>query len=254
MGRVLIFLYGVASYLAFFGTILYAIGFTTRLVVPKAINDGEAVGPLTAVVIDCLLLGLFAVQHAVMARPAFKDWWTKIIPTAAERSTFVLVSSLILLLTFWQWRPLPGVVWAVEQPVAGVLLATSLVGWALVFYSTFLIDHFDLFGLRQVSLHLLGREYHHPPFSDHALYRWVRHPLMAGFLIAFWFTPLMTYGHLLFAALTTGYILIGIQMEERDLVTFLGAPYEEYRKRTPMLVPWRSPTRPTTTESANDAD
>ena len=243
MKRSLIFAYGLLAYAAFLVTILYAIGFVGNFVVPKSIDTGET-GPIwLAVLINVGFLGLFAIQHTIMARPAFKRWWTRIIPAAAERSTFVLIASAILLMMFWQWRPISTVVWNVDTPALRfALIAVSMVGWAIVLYSSFLIDHFDLFGLRQVVLHLRGREYGQKPFTERSLYRMVRHPLMLGFLIAFWATPTMTAGHLLFALVTTGYILIGTRIEERDLVGHLGEAYVEYRRRTPMLVPLKVPS------------
>ncbi len=245
----LVMLYGIIGYASFLIAILYAIGFLGGFVVPKPINTGDSAPPALSVLIDSLLLGLFAVQHTIMARPAFKKWWTRFIPVAIERSTFVLIASLIFLLLFWQWRPLPTVVWSVEHSVAKALLVgLSLAGWALVFYSSFLIDHFDLFGLRQTFFHWRGRTYSHPAFQQPLLYRLVRNPLMLGFLIAFWSTPVMTQGHLLFAALATAYIFVGIQFEERDLLRILGENYRRYRQRTPMLLPW--PRRRLTSKSA----
>jgi len=243
MGRILILLYGVVAYLAFFVTILYAIGFVGSFQVgefslPKTIDTG-AEGPLgMAILVNLALLGAFAVQHTVMARPAFKTWWTKVIPAAAERSTFVLAASAILMLTFWQWRPMTDVIWSIEQPVLrALMIGGSLLGWAMVFYSSFLIDHFELFGLRQVILHARRKQYTHSPFVVRSLYRFVRHPLMCGFLLAFWFTPTMTAGHLLFSAATTGYILFGTSIEERDLLRHLGEDYRRYRERTPAFFP-----------------
>ena len=238
MSRVVIFLYGLLAYACFFFTILYAIGFVGGIVVPKGIDDGTvgAVGP--SILINVAFLLTFAVQHTIMARPAFKRWWTRIIPKAAERSTFVIVTSAILVTTFWQWRPLTGIVWDVETPaLRAVLWGGFALGWGMVFYSTFLIDHFDLFGLRQVVLNLRRRPYAPTPFVERSLYRIVRNPLMLGFVIAFWTTPTMTTGHLLFAAVTTAYIIFGINVEERDIAKALGPEYESYRARTPMLIP-----------------
>lgn len=239
MKRLLTLAYGVVAYGVFFATFLYLIGFVGGLVVPKDVNTGEA-GPLgAALLINSLLLGLFAVQHAVMARPAFKAWWTRIVPEAVERSTYVLATCVVLGLMVWQWRPIEGTIWLIEQPIASRLLqALFFFGWGLVLFSSFLIDHFDLFGLRQVWLYFRGKEYTAHPFVERSLYRIVRHPLMLGFLIAFWATPNMTGGHLVFALLTTGYILIGTRIEERDLVQILGDDYIEYRARTPGLIPF----------------
>lgn len=239
MNKTVAILYGVIAYVVFLAAFLYAIGFVESMVVPKAINDGEATSAITAVIINVLLLGLFGIQHSIMARPAFKDWWTRIVPKPVERSTFVLIASLILVLMYWQWRPMIGVVWHVEAQWARVLLfAVSFMGWALVLYSTFLIDHFDLFGLRQVWLHFKGKPYTFPHFQERSVYRYVRHPLMLGFIVAFWSTPHMTVGHMLFAVVTTAYILVALQIEERDLIKFHGDDYRNYRKRTSMLVPW----------------
>ncbi|HYI09151.1 MAG TPA: isoprenylcysteine carboxylmethyltransferase family protein [Thermoanaerobaculia bacterium] len=233
------FTYGVVSYAIFFATFLYAIGFIGGFGVPTTL-DGPRQEPLArAIAVDVLLLGLFAVQHSVMARRWFKERWTRIVPPPVERSTYVLFSSLALILLFWLWRPLGGVVWAVDDPAGrAVLLALFAFGWGLVLVSTFLINHFDLFGLRQVWLFLRGRPYTKLHFGTPGPYRLVRHPLYVGWFFAFWMTPTMTYAHLLFAVATTAYILIAIRFEERDLVHEHGASYEDYRRRVPMLVPF----------------
>jgi len=237
MRRMPAFVYGVVSYAIFFGTFLYAVGFVGNLVVPKSL-DSAPVGPLgTSLLINLGLLALFAVQHSVMARPAFKQVWTRIVPEPIERSTYVLASSLALILLFWQWRPLGGVVWDVQDPVGRALLLSGFAfGWLLVLVTTFLINHFDLFGLRQVWLHLRGRRYRPLPFKTPGPYRIVRHPLYVGWLFAFWATPTMTVTHLLFAVVTTSYILLAIRLEERDLIA-AHPEYSEYQKRVPMLVP-----------------
>jgi protein-S-isoprenylcysteine O-methyltransferase Ste14 len=239
MTRTLFLVYGLLAYLLFFVAFVYAIGFVAGVGVPKGVNDGTIVLVSRAILIDLLLLSLFAVQHNVMARPRFKEWWTRFVPRPIERATFVAASSLLLLLLYWQWRPLPEIVWQVDNIVGrGVLWALYFLGWAIVLYSSFVIDHFELFGLKQVWLHLRGQESATAPFSERSLYRWVRHPLMFGFILAFWSAPTMTLGRLLFAVVTTVWILIAIQIEERDLESFLGAPYRHYRQRTPMLLPW----------------
>lgn len=238
MARVLAFVYGLAAYAVFFVTFLYAIGFVGNLVVPKGIDTG-ANGPLTtALAVDALLLALFAVQHSVMARRGFKRWWTQIVPSSIERSTFVLVSSLVLLLMYWQWRPLPATVWSVENPaVAGLIRGFFWIGWLTVLFSTYMIDHFDLFGLRQVYVNLKHEPYRPPDFSTRGLYRFVRHPIMLGFIVAFWAAPHMTVGHLVFAIATTAYILVALQLEERDLLAIHGRAYEAYKRQVSMLLP-----------------
>jgi protein-S-isoprenylcysteine O-methyltransferase Ste14 len=234
------FLYGIAAYLVFFVTILYAIGFVMGLVVPKTIDTGTDTPTAEAVIINLLLMALFAVQHSVMARQRFKAWWTQFVPKPVERSTYVLFASLSLLLLFWQWRPLPSVIWDVANPDLAVTLVTlSFAGWVLVFISTFIINHFELFGLHQVANHLVGKEAVPPRFKTPLLYKFVRHPIYLGFIIAFWAAPTMTAGHLLFAAVTTAYIFVGIALEEHDLVDLFGDEYRQYKQRVSMLIPWR---------------
>lgn len=239
MNRVLAFLYGVICYVIFLASILYSIGFVGNLFVPKSI-DSPPTAPLgQALLVDAVLLGIFAVQHSVMARQRFKKAWTKIVPPPIERSTYVLFASLAQLLLFWKWEPIGGVVWNVENPDARMALqGLSAVGWVIVLISTYLINHFDLFGLRQVFLHLKGREYTSLSFKTPAFYKYVRHPMYLGLVIAFWATPTMTVAHLVFALATTGYILVGIQLEERDLLHFHGDAYQTYRNQVSMLFPW----------------
>ena len=237
MKRTLILLYGVVCYAVFFATFLYAIGFIGNLWVPKGMDSAPTAPFAIALLIDLGLLARFAVQHSVMARPAFKRAWTRLIPESAERSTYTLLSSLALILLFWQWSPLGGTVWEVRDPTArAALYAIYAFGWALLLYTTFLLNHFDLFGLRQVWLQFRGRPYTHLPFRTPTVYRWLRHPLYLAWLLTFWATPTMTLTHLLFAVMTTVYILLAIRWEERDLVAAL-PEYEAYRRRVPMLVP-----------------
>jgi protein-S-isoprenylcysteine O-methyltransferase Ste14 len=238
MGPILAFAYGAIAYLTFFGTILYAIGFTSGLAVPKDIDDGLSGSTVEALIINLALLTVFALQHSIMARKPFKRWWTQFVPAAVERSTYVLLSSLILIGLFWLWRPIPAIVWNVGEPtLAMALTGLCLFGWALVFLSTFLINHFELFGLQQVIHNLAGRSAAEPKFRTPFLYKLVRHPLYLGFIIAFWATPTMTVGHLLFAGVTTAYILGAIMLEERDLVDLFGDEYKRYRQRVAMLLP-----------------
>jgi methanethiol S-methyltransferase len=246
MKRALVFLYGIACYAVFFAVFLYAIGFIGNFGVPKTMDSPRDVGFGTAFAINLGLLGLFAIQHSVMARPAFKRWWTRLVPQAAERSTYVLFSSLALVALFWFWQPMGGVVWSLDAPAAVVAMyAVYGAGWLLLLYSTFLINHFDLFGLRQVWLEVRGKPYTQLDFKTPWLYQQVRHPLYVGWLMIFWATPTMTVAHLVFALMTTAYILVAIQLEERDLID-AHPEYAEYRRRVPMLLPFGRRRRATT--------
>ncbi len=242
MKRYLTFGYGALCYAVFLASFLYAVGFVGNIVVPRTVDHGITASIGEAVVVNLILLGLFAVQHSVMARPAFKRMWTHIVPPSVERSTYVLLSSLLLGLLYWQWRTMPQVIWHVSAPAGRhVLLTLFWAGWAIVLTSTFMINHFDLFGLRQVYLAWRGEPYRDLAFRTTLFYRVVRHPIMVGFIVAFWATPTMTAGHLMFALATTGYILIAIQLEEHDLVAGLGDSYRNYRAEVPMLIPGLHP-------------
>jgi protein-S-isoprenylcysteine O-methyltransferase Ste14 len=238
MKRLLAFIYGLVSYLIFIFTFLYAIGFVGNFIVPRSIDSATPAPFSQALLINALLLAVFAVQHSVMARPAFKRRWTRIVPKPVERSTYVLLSSLALILLFWQWRMMPDVVWDVENAAGRYILwAVFFLGWAIVLLGTYLINHLDLFGLRQVNLYRRGEKYTELEFRTPFLYKIVRHPIMLGFIIAFWATPRLTIGHLVFALATTAYILIAIQFEERDLASVHGTAYEAYREQVSMLLP-----------------
>jgi len=235
--RALVFLYGLVSYALFLAVFLYAIGFVGGIVVPKGLDDGDVGSKSTAILINAGLLAVFAIQHSIMARPAFKRWWTGIIPEAAERTTFVMVTNVLFLVLYWQWRPMPEVVWSVDAGAANALWVLFWIGWAIAFLSTFMIDHFDLFGLRQVTLYFQRKDYTPPKYYERFFYRYVRHPLMLGFIIAFWAAPVMSEGRLLFAAMTTAYILVAIHIEERDLLSAHGDDYRAYQRRVSMLLP-----------------
>ena len=246
MKKVLFLAYGIVAYLIFFGTFCYAVGFVSTLLVPKHIDSVPQSSLSYAFLVNAALLSLFALQHSIMARPAFKQWWTRFVPEPIERSTYVLLSSLCLLLLFWYWQPLGGIIWQVEsETIQLVLKYLCLFGFGIVLVSTFLINHFDLFGLRQVWFHFTGKNYEPLPFRTPLFYKYVRHPLYLGFMIAFWATPTMTAAHLFFAIMTTGYMLVAIQFEENDLVKHFGAKYQEYKTFAPMLIPFTKGSKKT---------
>ena len=240
MKKSMIFIYGILAYVIFLITFLYAIGFVGNMVVPKAIDSGTELALLPSIVINVILLSVFALQHSIMARPAFKKWFTKIISPAMERITYILLSSLAVLLIYWQWQPITTIVWETHNKIS-VTLMTGLffLGWTIVLLSTFMINHFELFGLAQIFNNLKNRQTPNPKFQTNFLYKIVRHPIMLGFLIAFWATPRMTVGHLLFTIVTTLYILIAVKyLEEKDLKKAIGEKYETYQKEVPMLIPF----------------
>ncbi len=242
MTRTLTLLFGVAGYAVFFATFLYLIGFVTGLFVPITVDAGGPAGdPLTAVLVNVALIALFGVQHTIMARPAWKRWFTRIVPAPIERTVFMLVTCAVFATMFLCWRPIPTVLWSLDEPLATVVLAIGFLGWGVALLSTFLIDHFDLFGLRQTWLAFRGLPYTQKPFQERSLYRFVRHPLMLGFLIAFWAAPTMTVSHLVFAATYTVYIALALFVEERDLVALHGRAYLEYQRRVPKLLPFVRP-------------
>jgi len=236
--RIFAVCFGVFSYLVFFASFVYTVGFLADFGVPRTVDSAPTSGPWAALAVNLALLGVFAIQHSVMARPGFKRWWTRIIPEHLERSTYVLLSVAAVALLLWGWQPISGSVWHVENPsLRGVLWAGYLAGYATIFLSTVLLNHFDLFGLRQVWLHAQGKEYTHLPFKTPLFYKSVRHPLYVGWLMAFWITPDMSVGHLLFAGACTAYILVALVFEERDLVEHFGDTYRQYRRDVPALVP-----------------
>lgn len=238
MSRYLIFAYGILCYTMFLGVFVYSIAFLGNLFIPNSIDAAPRVPVIQAILIDVGLLGLFAVQHSVMARPAFKRWWTKIVPEPAERATYVLFSNVAMVALFVFWEPIGGTIWSLEPGLAANLVyGLYFLGWAVLFYATLLLNHFELCGVRQVWLHLRGKPYTDIPFNEPGMYRYVRHPIYVGWLMIFWFTPVMTAAHLLFAVMTTVYILVAIQFEEKDLVDHFGDDYRSYKRRVGMLIP-----------------
>lgn len=240
MKKIFVFLFGMVAYLVFLVAFLYAIGFLGNFLVPVSIDSGEEIALVPSVLINLLLLGLFAIQHSVMARPAFKIWWTPIVGPSSERSIYVLLASLALILLYWQWKPIPSVVWAIEnETLAALVTGLYFLGWLIVLLSTFMINHFELFGLKQITQNFKNKQPQAPAFQVNYFYKIVRHPIMLGFLVAFWAVPVMTLGHLLFSLTATVYILIAVKyLEERDLRNSIGEDYVEYQKRVPMFVPF----------------
>lgn len=239
MKKVLVLIYGIAAYLVFLVAFLYAIGFVGNLFVPKSIDTGEETHLVTALLINLGLLSLFALQHSVMARPAFKRWFTQFINPAIERSTYILLTSLLLLLIYWKWQPMTAIVWETKNIASDILMATYFLGWGIVFLSTFMISHFELFGLTQIFQNFKNQSITYPKFQVNWFYKLVRHPLMLGFIIAFWAAPTMTTGRLLFAAVTSAYILVAVKfLEEKDLKKIIGKEYETYQKKVPMIFPF----------------
>ena len=244
VSRVLVFAYSLACYAAGFAALVYAIGFVGNYIVPKTIDSGTPVDLTTALVTNLPLLALFALQHSIMARQGFKRFWRKIVPEAAERATYVLASAVTLYVLYQQWKAMPSAVWDLtDTDAAGLLTGLYFAGWAIVFISTFLINHFELMGLQQSFSHLIDVAQEPPRFRTPLFYKMVRHPIYTGLLLAFWCTPLMTWGHLIFAVATTGYIFAGIVFEERDLVSIFGERYREYRRTVPMVIPLASKRR-----------
>jgi len=239
MKKSIFLLYGIVSYVIFLATFCYAIGFVSTILVPKHIDSAPRISLGHALLVNAGLLSVFALQHSIMARPAFKRWWTKFVPEPIERSTYVLLSNLCLLLLFWKWEPIGGIIWTVESEAVQIALKSiCLLGFGIVLVSTFLINHFDLFGLRQVWLYFTGKPYEHLQFRTPFFYKYVRHPLYLGFMIGFWATPVMTAAHLFFALMTTAYMIIAIQFEEKDLIDHFGPTYQNYKRTAPMLIPF----------------
>ncbi|MGK0317567.1 MAG: protein-S-isoprenylcysteine O-methyltransferase Ste14 [Saprospiraceae bacterium] len=245
MKKSIILLYGIVAYFVFLIAFLYAIGFVGNIIVPKSIDSGTETTLFTSLFINVILLSVFALQHSIMARPTFKKWFTTIISPAMERSTYILLSSLALLLIYWQWQPITTIIWEIENNIAiNVLTGIFFLGWLIVLLSTFMINHFELFGLAQIFDNLKNRQTPNPKFQTNYLYKIVRHPIMLGFIIAFWATPTMTVGHLLFTTVTTVYILIAVKyLEEKDLRKFIGEKYETYQKEVPMIIPFTKTKR-----------